>query len=80
MNRKTFETEMNRAKTMQRLEPERQDYWMGYQRGLRRAYHGDNFGIEAEHKLWLSLHSETMDDSRKMRGVGYRDGLKKGGE
>jgi len=25
-----------------------------YQRGLRRLYHGDCFGSQEEHKLWLS--------------------------
>ncbi len=79
MDQKTFEHEMNRAQTMKMVEPEKQDYWMAYQRGLRRAYHGEKFGTGQEHRKWLSLADEkTPYESRKQRGEGYRDGLKKG--
>ena len=50
------------------------DYWAGYQRGLRRAFHGERFGTDAEHQLWLSL-----SDDRAELGRGYRDGLTAGG-
>ena len=49
------------------------DYWAGYQRGLRRRYHGENFGTDAEHELWLSLKGDS-DPARDERGRGYRDG------
>ena len=51
------------------------DYWAGYERGLRRAYHGDKFGTVEEHNLWLYLKSD-VDESRRLRGLGYRDGLR----
>lgn len=51
------------------------EYWAGYQRGCRRNYHGENFGTESEHKLWLTLASEKDDDTRKFRGIGYRAGF-----
>jgi len=49
MDKATFEHEMNRAKTFQGLETDRAEYWIGYQRGLRRAYHGESFGTAEEH-------------------------------
>lgn len=51
------------------------EYWAGYQRGCRRNYHGESFGTESEHKLWLSLASEKGDDTSKYRGIGYRVGI-----
>lgn len=66
---------MRRAQAMAQLDesPLRQEYWTGYQRGLRRAYHGTKFGTQAEHKLWMSLIDDP-DESREQRGLGYRDG------
>lgn len=46
------------------------DYGAGYQRGLRRHYHGEKFGEPGEHELWVSL-----DGSRQAQGDGYRDGV-----
>ena len=70
-----FQTQMSRAQTFQGLEPDRAEYWIGYARGLRRAYHGENFGTGEEHDLWLAA-VESDDVLRKQRGHGYRDGLK----
>jgi len=72
MEQKTFEHEMHKAKAMQ---PENQDYWMGYQRGLRRLHHGENFGTEEEHALWMAA-IDSDDESRSTRGRGYRDGYR----
>lgn len=47
------------------------DYLAGYQRGLRRAHHGDRFGTDAEHETWLGCGNHHPD-----RAAGYRDGLK----
>jgi len=49
------------------------DYGAGYQRGLRRLYHGDNFGTEQEHLQWMDLGTEG--DLREELGRGYRDGF-----
>jgi hypothetical protein len=70
-----FQHEMSRAKTFQVLEPGQAEYWAGYQRGLRRAFHGENFGTAEEHDLWLAA-VDSDDVLRKQRGQGYRDGLK----
>lgn len=73
MDKQTFEHRMNRAKTMKMVEPEKQDYWRGYIRGLRRTYHDESFGTLREHKLWLSA---AGDEIREERSRGYRDGLR----
>lgn len=49
------------------------DYATGYQRGMRRRYHGENFGTDAEHEKWLSMGLDG--DHRADLGQGYRDGL-----
>lgn len=68
-----FGTNMTAAKTFSEL-GENQDFWAGYMRGLRRNYHGKNFGTDEEHALWMSA-SESNDQSRKMRGLGYQAGF-----
>jgi hypothetical protein len=68
---------MHRALAM-RSAANRPDYWAGYMRGLRRAYHGERYGTEAEHALWLS-QADGEDEQRRERGLGYRDGLAAGG-
>lgn len=70
MKRSLFEHEMRKAQAFASL-GERSDYWMGYQRGLRRRYHGTNFGTDQEHQLWQTA---TGDQSRDDRVAGYRDG------
>jgi hypothetical protein len=75
MTEAKFKSEMRRAETMRRMaEPMMAEYWAGYIRGLRRAYHGDNFGEPGEHEKWLAA-ANRRDESRKQRGRGYRDGL-----
>jgi hypothetical protein len=77
MNKSQFEREMHRAAAM-RAAGDRPDYWDGYERGLRRAYHGERFGSPEEHGLWLS-QADSDDEQRRERGQGYRDGLATGG-
>lgn len=73
MNDRTFGREMATAKMMLETD-DNQDYWAGYQRGLRRAYHGESFGTEQDHEQWLGLVDDA-DPQRQSRGRGYRDGL-----
>lgn len=72
----TFESLMRRADTLRRgdNDPIRSAWWTGYIRGLRRAHHGDKFGTEAEHSLYLSAADDT-DPTRAALGRGYRAGL-----
>jgi hypothetical protein len=77
MTEQKFKTEMRRAQQMQRsddVDPMRAEYWSSYQRGLRRAYHGERFGTPEEHALWMSLINRRDERSRQ-RGRGYRDGF-----
>lgn len=75
MNKTKFEQLGRAAKSlaMDNENPYGNDFWNGYLCGLRRAYHGENFGNDGEHKMWMSL--DGPDKSRKMRGVGYRAGF-----
>lgn len=68
-----FEALAGKASVMQSI-GDRPDYWAGYARGLRRAYHGEQFGDPGEHEIWLAL-SDRPDQASQGRGQGYRDGL-----
>ena len=72
----TFANLMRRADTMRRAEddPVRESWFAGYTRGLRRAHHGENFGTQAEHEMWLAAESSN-DSQRAALGRGYRAGL-----
>ena len=72
MDQQSFEHEMAKAQAM-RSAGDRPEYWAGYMRGIRRRYHGENFGTEDEHRLWMSL-SDDSDQTRADRGKGYRAG------
>lgn len=71
-----FASLMRRADTLRRVEsdPIRSEWWTGYMRGLRRAHHGERFGSQAEHDLWLAA-AESDDPMRAALGRGYRAGL-----
>jgi len=74
MNQSTFESKLLYAETTRDVDG-RPDYWHGYMRGLRRAYHGEQFSTDEEHALWLALaYRDTRQDQE--RGRGYRDGFK----
>jgi hypothetical protein len=74
MNEQKFKSEMRRAEIMRRAATNDgwEEYWVGYIRGLRRAYHGKKFGTEEEHIKWLAP-SEIKH--RQSRSIGYSDGL-----
>ena len=72
MRQEAFGREMAKARAFITV-GDRPDYWAGYWRGLRRRYHGENFGTDSEHELWMSL-SDDDDETRKEEGRGYRDG------
>lgn len=71
-----FASLMRRADTLRRVEsdPVRSEWWTGYMRGLRRAHHGERFGSEAEHEMWLAAE-QSDDPHRAALGRGYRAGL-----
>lgn len=71
-----FQSLMRRADTLRRIEtdPIKTEWWAGYMRGLRRAHHGEKFGTQSEHELWLST-IDSPDESRAALGRGYCAGL-----
>mgnify|MGYP003590088997 FL=1 len=68
------QTPMRRADRLRRHDSDNAPWWTGYIRGLRRAHHGDNFGDDAEHALYLSA-ADSDDPQRAALGRGYRAGL-----
>ena len=74
MDKETFKAKMYHAEVMSEID-DSPDYWEGYKRGLKRAYHGEHFGTEAEHKLWLSL-VDSVNSQDHERGRGYLNGLR----
>jgi hypothetical protein len=74
MHEAIFKSEMLKVRTF-RERRERADYWLGYERGLRRGFHGARFGTEQDHEIWLSLAADPWDRTRRELGQGYRDGL-----
>ena len=74
MHHAIFKSEMLKARTF-REHGERPDYWLGYERGLRRGFHGARFGTEQDHEIWLSLAAGAGERTGRQRGQGYRDGL-----
>jgi len=71
-----FASLMRRADTLRRaeLDPAVSDWWAGYVRGLRRAHHGEKFGTETEHDMWLAA-ADSTDPRRASMGRGYAAGL-----
>lgn len=74
MDERTFQSMMLRARTLAHLDAEHTDYWTGYQRGLRRHYHGERFGTDEEHAQWMAM-ADAPDRTQADRGRGYRDGF-----
>jgi hypothetical protein len=72
MNRNEFERLAVRSRELQAA-GELTDYWKGFLRGLRRGFHGENFGTETEHLNWMSCAKK--DKSRLPLQEGYRAGF-----
>jgi len=72
MDQKQFRSLMAMAKTFQEVVPDRSDFWYGFQRGLRRLYHGENFGTPEEHEQWMNCRD---GEYRRDLQTGYRAGF-----
>ena len=79
MDFERFKKEMSLAEHMGKTDVERESYWRGYQRGLRRAYHGEKFGTAEEHNKFIDAIN-SFDEARRETGRGYADALKDWGE
>ena len=75
ISKKAFRREVRRARRKGgNATGHESDYWQGYQRGLRRRYHGERFGTDEDHDQMLALR-EATSESRQQRGQGYADAL-----
>lgn len=77
MTKREFQINLNGAETFRRLaESNELSFWEGYLRGVRRHYHGEIFGTDDEHALWMNLlTNRTSDTRRRYRGLGYQCGF-----
>lgn len=62
---------MTKAEVMEGVE--KPAYWKGYRQGLKRRFHGETFGSDAEHEQWMA-QAQCDDTETRERGQGYRDG------
>lgn len=72
MEKTKFRSLLTMAKSLQSVDPDRSDFWRGFQRGIRRLYHGENFGTAEEHEKWMSCRD---GDYRRDLQTGYRAGF-----
>ena len=75
MDEAGFMAEMAKAGASDKQGERSTAFWEGFERGLRRQYHGDKFGTAQEHALWLTIADDDSDPSSRERGRGYRNGL-----
>jgi hypothetical protein len=71
MEKSLFDIEMTKAGIMGEVEKE--DYWAGYKRGLRRRFEGETFCTPEEHEQWMAYADADTEQLRE-RGRGYRNG------
>jgi len=72
MDEKYFRSLMSMAKSLQSVDPDRSDFWQGFQRGLRRLYHSEDFGTLEEHEKWMNCRD---GEYRRDLQTGYRAGF-----
>jgi len=72
MKKQKFQSLLGMAKTFQCVDSNRADFWQGYQRGIRRLYHGENFGGVEEHEQFLNCRD---GEYRRDLQSGYRAGF-----
>jgi len=72
MEKKQFQLLLGMARYMQSLDRDRADFWRGFQRGLRRLYHGEKFGTPEEHQNFLNCRAGEF---RQQLQTGYRAGF-----
>ncbi len=75
MTYQALDAGMGKPNRAEKTDLEREDFWMGYIRGLRRGHYGKIFGTDREHALWWSL-AEDKVIYRQRSGMGYRAGYR----
>jgi len=71
MDKKRFQSLLGMAKSMQSIDHDRADFWRGFQRGIRRSFHGENFGTQEEHEKFYNCRD---GEYRRDLQTGYRAG------
>ncbi|HSB32686.1 MAG TPA: hypothetical protein VLD55_13875 [Candidatus Sulfobium mesophilum] len=76
MTEHDFQRNLAAAETLARIAQNSVEYnfWVGYIRGLRRFYYGENFGTKDEHSHLIAA-CDSSYQAEKMLGMGYRAGL-----
>ncbi|MEN8176585.1 MAG: hypothetical protein ABFS23_12525 [Pseudomonadota bacterium] len=74
MNQDAFNRALDHAQLMDNREDIASAYWNGFERGIKRALHGETFCSQDSHQTWLSA-AESRDPMTAEAGRGYRDGL-----
>lgn len=72
MENQKFQSLLGMAKSFQSLDSDRSDFWRGFQRGIRRLHHGENFGTAEEHEKFLNCRDGEF---RQALQTGYRAGF-----
>lgn len=77
MERSTFKSVLGLAKSLEKAHAENKDYrrsefCRGFRRGIRRLFHGENFGTDEEHNKWMNC---ADGEYRKQLQAGYRTGF-----
>ena len=72
MDEEQFRSLMAMAKSLQSVDSDCSEYWIGFQRGLRRLYHGEKFGTDDEHQKFYNCR---QGDYRRTLQAGYRAGF-----
>lgn len=77
-----FRMILGMAKMFQELESkqshyQKAEYWYGFQRGIRRLHHGENFGTDQDHRQFMNC---ARGEYRKHLQDGYRSGYYFNGE
>lgn len=76
MNEREFKLNLTAAEAFQKMSdvPAENAFWGGYLRGIRRNYHGENFGTDETHYRHMGL-CDAPDAEHQLRGVGYKAGF-----
>lgn len=69
-----FKREMNNASSLSRIFDEDKDYWIYFQKGLQKLYHGEAFESASIHEFRCRM-AESKNEKTAKRGRGYLAGF-----
>ena len=74
MDKTFFERCLKTADVFKSLNQNQSNFYDGYIRGMRRAFHG-SFGTDAEHEKYMAISGSEPDINRRLLGDGYKMGF-----